>query len=62
MNLYCKNCKFYDRMDNEGFGACHFNAPASTGERWPSVGELDWCREFKARVDKCPDSVEEGFK
>ena len=40
----CGKCVWYKRSSNEGFGYC-LNAPPRTSgqERWPSIGEGNWC-------------------
>jgi len=63
MNLGCKNCVYWEKFDNDGYGVCRRHAPQPLIQQslhydaiqthryppvsWPVTESDDWCSEGK---------------
>ena len=63
MNLGCKNCVYWEKFDNTGYGVCRRHAPQPVIDQsidydavrftrfqpvsWPVTRSDDWCSEGK---------------
>lgn len=56
--MQCEQCMFFDPIPGGTDGRCRFNAPQPRVEDarqleayWPLVDALDWCGQWKQRIE-----------
>lgn len=59
MKRECGNCRYFDVVGEQAFGACRRRAPSPCRDDenlyptayWPEVASEEWCGEWGARVE-----------